>query len=1604
MEKYEISLWEDYQKTGENFFREKKIAVIGSSSMAEHGVQARALEPNLVEDINGTTTFTFKMYYTYTDNKTGEKYENPFSKYLVNERKVKVFWKNKWYDLVIKKCQEDSANKSIVYTCTDLFINELSKQGYSLEFDTELENNIGTAEELATAVLDGSTWQYDKNASTAIVQKTEGPVYEVKVKNTFSAKLQSLNSSEDGKLYTFAAGKIILVFYDSLVNLQRGMTTKADIQFLWASSYTTDVNDMLVTNGECYNIENASCTRTSEGSDDILDVKIGDALIFQIDLNGGVSEHYRAERLVRSQRTEYDALLDRYVAFGTLEDGKEIYEIATTEYTDPLAIINLVANPTEFTNVQGWIGSVDGFGLYPKFGTNTDITTYSAKSFLKLKVGDTYNTGIQSNINYFKATDSQIKDGNIGGIQVGEKYVFRVKAQKNSGSEPNTKPSGEYTTYFKYINCNLYKYKVENNKYQKIGDPIFKQISATVKNDHWAEHTLVCQKSLTAKELEEYGLFVTVSDEAGIYCYWIEDIQFFKYAEGKTSYNSSTTQRINPGEISLQSIVKPVYKYYLKNNNAKSADELTYLWVGEERWSSFLPTYNNYEKIGTIFEKESNRFNILQSIAETFQAWVKFRIDHNDDGSIIIKNYKPQKFVYFVSEVGEDTGISFEYGIDLKTISRTINSDKLVTKVIVKPNDNEFAPDGFCSIAKSDSNYTKENFILNLDYYTQQGLLDKEQLYNDLYTLKGIGYYYYLHSWNKQYDEITETLRVKNLDLVRQQAQIEVYEQYLLAAREQLEIIKSDLMNLAGVSQWKDVQTYARKHASNEKVQALLNSYSEVNNEITKQSNLLSEAQTTINKLQEYIDSLTTNQKTLLEALENKHKTFNNKYSTFIMEGTWQDNNYIDADKYYLDGLNVAYTSSRPQLSYTINVLRLSSLEEYSSKVFNLGDICYMQDREFFGYLTDKITPYKERILVSKLSSFFDQPERDVITVQNYKTRFDDLFQRIAATTQSLQYQEGAFTRAADVIKPDGTISFAALQNTFNANADLVLNSSNQDVVWDNTGITVTDKFNSASKTKIIAGGIFVTNDGGATWKNAVRGDGISADLLTAGRINTGAIYLYDGNVPSFRWDSDGISAYAISSGAQFNKFVRLDQYGLYGYDGTEDFKPKNENEIWENINTKYGMTWKGFFLRGTRGNSGIEISDNGEGITFKLKSGSDQRLFEISTSDEGMLFHLKNMSDSKNGIEIKSDSSSEDFTFAIKSSDNDDSFEITANNHIRVISNGVARVRIGRWKIDDNTIKYGIWVRDQEGYNILRIVNDNDDDTIGGWTLNRNSFYHTVGSNTIGLFSRGKDATINGHEGTYYILAGSKFGVTIDGKVYAKEGQIGGWNMTSSSLFAGTTKNDGTLDTTKPYTRINANGTLEGRTDSSNNWSIRKDGNFYFNSSAITGETGITSQIVLGPTTINNHYIHTTHLSASGGSIGGCSISGGGISSGSWVLGSGGLSLNGVDLTAEETPMFGWISYNFSKTSPNWFQGETCYVNNDLTGTTQEATGTMYIDGKPVSFSIPSLTVQFGGTLTVKAPIYSLSGTYSTINVTVLRTKKASGWNTYDWGKLESL
>lgn len=1232
-DRYEISLWEDYivsaQGEGENLipehYEERKIATIGSDNMT---TQWRATEPKLVSNVNGTNTLTFKMYYQFINTETGKKEQNPMLGLLVNERKVKCFWKNKWYDLVIKSCQEDSNGKSITYTCKDLFINELSKTGFDLIFDTELENNQGTVNELASTILEGTDWQL--GASDVIKQYVEEPIYEVLTVNDFP--------TEEG--VTVTAGNKILVFYSTFTN-------RSDFFQFWyddTQAFLTDKSSMLVDSGECLSV-NATWKEVTYNSIPSWQISVDGTIICYISQSAEVSERYHAKRLVRSQVQVLDPLTDKYVYKYTKKDtGKTVFGYTETKYDDVLTVNNYITNSQDFGSTTGWSGSGITFQLYPLFTANI-TTDYEAKSYLSIpKSLVAYNSGI-------KDFRSYINDG----FTKNEKYIFRVKAMTDS----NGAPSGTYcTTSNIYLTPWIGKYTLNasTNTYTRSGNNYFSVSSASANGD-WIEYTLTCSTSVTYEELLKLGLFIDNSNSSSG-TRWIENIQFFKYASGtpvtqeysstKTFveddvvlYNSNyyicirdndgiiptnTTYwkslgaeisqiRINPGSFNTQSYANIIWKFYEAGQSVIKISDLVYLYSGDEVSSkeyisnNLTPIYNeNYEKIRSITGKNSNRFNLLQSLAETFECWIKFEIEHDEEtGRIIYKNGVPQKWVTFVSEIGVETGIGFVYGIDLKTISRTINSDSITSKVIVSQNNNEYGKDGFCTIARASENYPRVDYILNFDYYITQGLLSQGQINKDLYSSVeqiGIGYYYWLNKYNTSYDAITELLKEKENELTEQESLQKTYDILIKETSEEITSVESDLAYLAGYTIFNEskVKTYLQKYSDNETAMDLWIVRNNLKNSLKQYSAQLNNLNISVENLNNYINGengLIAQQEEYIDKIEALDKKFYEKYSRFIQEGSWTSEDYYDDNLYYLDAVSTAYTSSRPQISYNISVLRLSALEEFRNKVFNLGDISFIQDTEFFGYTTINgiKTPYKEKVLVSEITSNFDSPEKDSFKVQNYKTQFEDLFQRITATTQSLQYTTGAYNKAADSFTSTGEIEGETLQNSFNLNQNLAWAAKNDSVVYDTTGMTVVDTSDPNKIVRISSKGIQITEDGGENWYLGITGSGISTRYLTSGIITTDKINIMDGNYPTFKWDKYGLSAFyydledGIISNINDGNFVRFDRFGLYGIDTklSGSWQPENEDSIWEI--GKFGLTWKGFFMKNKYGDGYVSIS-----------------------------------------------------------------------------------------------------------------------------------------------------------------------------------------------------------------------------------------------------------------------------------------------------------------------------------------------------------------------------------------------------------------------------
>jgi hypothetical protein len=64
------------------------------------------------------------MYRYYTDELTGERVENPYiaNGWMVSERKVKLKYKNKWYDFAIKDIAENSSNYLYTYSLEEIYV------------------------------------------------------------------------------------------------------------------------------------------------------------------------------------------------------------------------------------------------------------------------------------------------------------------------------------------------------------------------------------------------------------------------------------------------------------------------------------------------------------------------------------------------------------------------------------------------------------------------------------------------------------------------------------------------------------------------------------------------------------------------------------------------------------------------------------------------------------------------------------------------------------------------------------------------------------------------------------------------------------------------------------------------------------------------------------------------------------------------------------------------------------------------------------------------------------------------------------------------------------------------------------------------------------------------------------------------------------------------------------------------------------------------------------------------------------------------------------------------------------------------------------------
>ncbi len=1629
---YKISIWKD--RLEDSYYKEIQIAVIGSDTMTSPN---KAFSPVLTERNNGEVTFTFSMAYKYFDPGAQAEVINPFIGYLIEERKVKLYYDGEWYDFLVKNHEEDSETNIWTYTCTDAFVNELSKVGYNIEFSTDLGNNQGTAKELAEKTLENTDWEV-ADADT-LVQRVKEPMCEYTIDNSFTVLNTDTNQTE-----TIAADETIYVFYSYIANKITDF-----VQFMRErdeDSFKFDSNNVII--GTNYRIETPVTYVTNEQTG-LTSFYVDSAAVPPVrttaspvtDTSG--RPQYTSNqgfKLAFGQLTAYDPIMERTVnVYQTkTEPIKQIYEYVDSTYTTSDVVMSYVTNGSNFNvytngSLQGWLNATPssqkeegsqiisklqeiGLTTYPEVGVGKDLVQLTdltrITGYLELKFDNPLTPNYE---NTFLNTGFEDNTSFIDHISYGEKYILRLAAAITSTKHgsltplnlngttiiPPAEEGGQSTTINGKIRALVAEYTKEEEQdgskrvYVNKINP--KKIILQFDGDFEENNTLITEGSLNTERRDDQdqvieeantkyiidgvvqepskqcvyvsggvqyvwddtqkkyilkseatwftnyyrtvttalqplpnswltepanklGIFVYVdnADLCGGQYIYISDIQITRGIECTNS--NGQPDYVSIGNVPTTSIQK-TSNFYLKPESGKTKTDIDiYFNPNDLGLGEIEPVYNkNSEKILSISEAQSNCFNILQTICETFECWLKIEVDHNSDGSITLDEmtHKPSKKVYLCEYCGKDNFAGFKYGVNLNSIQRTVNSDEIVTKLIVDNVQSDYVDSGVMSIRNASSNPSGEANILNFDYYKNKGLIEngedcqadldayfarmkdlnnqlnekeaerslletallktenKRNVYTELigtamnkYTdglarfkeITGIDYNEYVEKYKNVADltknepeivysgtgvyelgygyykgknyrvikygtaipvETTEEINIVStsedspqvyelegewvegttatltssvtdvtftigiealgLDLGSTYCDYDgdstltftreaegsvtinnitytiygpnssfVYRLYewsydgskwgnpiyeetmqppngsvyhnvwydawpnrrlsdhgarlledgdltghdsILDVIGQIYVSLSTINNYSGLLsninvEYNELKEKLKGHPTYDfsvsyvtaeqgyETRLVLSDYIEgfefdvYNHETptSKQSfsssvsrkvfaipsvNILDTIEITsvpngykfegdnpitvpygidwyklepINPMPGYEDEI----KDIQKLKDAEEKEFFSKYGKFIKEGTWSSNDYIDADLYYLDAMQVSQTSAFPKVEYSINVAEVSELEGLENYTFAAGDKSYIEDTEFFGWAAFYVnnetqeatyikpndltgytigkTPAREEVIVAQVEWHLDEPETNIITVQNYKTRFEDLFQRISATVQQVQYNEATYAKTASILDADGTINQNLLLASLNNVAgELRALTTDGSISINGDRITVVNINDTKEQVRISSSGISFSGDAGNTWHEAITGKGIDIGAVRTGSLNTDEVTIGNKDNPSFTWDKYGISAYKFTSGDtpyDLSTFVRFDQYGLYGIKQLNGYKATSLEDIKEKAH--FGITWDGFFIKNSYTNGYVSITSDND---FQVIQGNNEKI-----------------------------------------------------------------------------------------------------------------------------------------------------------------------------------------------------------------------------------------------------------------------------------------------------------------------------------------------------------------------------------------------------------
>jgi hypothetical protein len=1332
---YQLFLCESFYTTSSGkspTFIEKPVCELGSS---ESSFSGQAYNVEFYTKIDGTHELTFNLPRYYFDEFTGKRKKNELVELVVNKSHIELTkttrsGKKKTFYMVVnnRKDKEEKGVFSYEYSCTDVYIEELSKNGYSVNFDTDVEGNgLGDIHHFAEVIEEKSGWTY------AIEKNDKLPEYKIdEVYDPFQMRMNEVRTVvpvfeveyiPELKRYCQALDMYRVAYHNNPDGAGRFKYGHRIYCYDDSKTVTSSAVKNLLHNGDDFTdtIGWQSFRRISDGNG-----TEEDPAVVISNVQEGTSPNV-VYKMTLSSSENFLLLNDTAAQTGVTIQANKPYIFEHKSENLTITKVEIYAkNPCMYPKeVATCVLSLDnGFKSEAPYVIKSKFAISNPYFVFHIKKTSGKDGKITS-ILFFEA----IAENQENQLEILKTFTQGKKLNKDTKLfiYPESSTFQAYTEHkVLYFYRTNYAFLMNSNN-----NSIAKEQKDLELEKEEIEY-LDFEKDILKKFPQDWS---TPDSEECWSPYYTSD-----YFGQKKTYEFEPT--IEGLEIALGRDLCPddlktiyynskdgkYYEYYetedFSGKGYSPGRALDYALLGDGR----------NEKRRTYSVSKSNFFNIIQDLAELFKVWPVFELIRNPDTNIVTRQF------YFREGAVRDNFAGFHRDVNLVSIVRDSDSNDVVTKMFVEDQENNLAEDGFVTIRTAPLNPWGENYYYNFGYYIDQKLLnvfdggqpkvekDKDILYQEVGKLNGN-----IRNLNKENIELK--MELNNLEAKQTSLTVQIS-----SAQERVASMEADL----AAEEWipkdnglYDVSYKVSSPVDRENMEASIAKYTD---EITKKTAELKTVEDNIGAIEEKYKENNNIIQTSQKEKESLISDFEEIYRPYIKEGVWFDNSYIDNNTYYLDSLKVMQTSSRPKYNWSISVIDGSVATELEDYEFEVGDKTLLVDNEFFGVESNANQSFTFEVLIAGIREGLDDATKNTIEVRNYLTSFEDLFQRISAATQTLELNEQTYNKS-DYFTADGKLSADLLQRTLDQNNFILANASDNSYILDHTGLSMHAIDNPTKQLRIIAEGLFVSNSrnlqtGQPLWRTGITADGISADLITAGAIDTANIRIYSGSQPLQVWNAVGLTSYKRDTTDKNSKnygkadtknFVRLDQFGLYVMKGNDNFETDGNGNPWFYSKTDDIAT------KEIESNALCSITRNG--LTWNLEK-------ELN---DGSSIKLGYIDDSKTayGLVIKS----------------------KGNEVVRLANNN--KNMIAGWTIEPGVLK--ATSPDNEKISFYLSTNKKEDQ--GFWIKAQK----LVNGDQECIFGVKKDGTL------------IATGAILDGNITATSGTIGGFKIGAAGKTAGT-------------------------------------------------------------------------------------------------------------------------------------------------------------------------------------------------------------------------